>query len=61
MGYMTVSQVWEKRYISQRRVQILYSQDRIDRVFKLGENWAILNDVEKPIDNRIEGKNVLNI
>lgn len=28
------------------------SEDRIPGVFKLGENWAIPLDVEKPIDKR---------
>lgn len=52
MGYMTASQAAEKWNISQRRVQILCSQNRIDGVFKLGENWAIPDNAEKPIDNR---------
>ena len=51
MGYMTASQAAEKWNISQRRVQILCSQNRIDGVFKLGENWAIPDNAEKPIDN----------
>ena len=52
MGYMTASQAAEKWNISQRRVQILCSQNRIDGVFKLGENWAIPDNAKKPIDNR---------
>lgn len=55
MGYMTASQAAEKWNISQRRVQILCSQNRIDGVFKLGENWAIPGNAEKPIDNRKKG------
>ena len=55
MGYMTASQAAEKWNISQRRVQILCSQNRIDGVFKLGENWAIPENAEKPIDNRKKG------
>ena len=35
MGYMTASQAAEKWNISQRRVQILCSQNIIDVVFKL--------------------------
>lgn len=46
MGYMTASQAAEKWNISQRRVQILCSQNRIDGVFKLGENWAIPDNAE---------------
>lgn len=52
MGYMTASQAAEKWNISQRRVQILCAQDRIEGVFKLGDNWAIPDDARKPEDNR---------
>lgn len=52
MGYMTASQAAEKWNISQRRVQILCAQDRIEGAFKLGENWAIPDDAKKPEDNR---------
>lgn len=52
MGYMTASQAAKKWNISQRRVQILCSEDRIPGVFKLGETWAIPLDVEKPVDKR---------
>lgn len=56
MGYyMTASQVAEKWNILQRRVQILCSQNRIDGVFKLDENWAIPGNAEKPIDNKEKG------
>ena len=30
-------------------------QNRIDGVFKLGENWAIPDNAKKPIDNRKKG------
>jgi hypothetical protein len=52
MGYMTASQAAEKWNISQRRVQILCAQDRIKGVFKLGDNWAIPDEAEKPTDYR---------
>ncbi len=52
MGFMTASQAAEKWNISQRRVQILCSQNRIEGVFKLGENWAIPEDALKPDDKR---------
>ena len=55
MGYITASQAAEKWNISQRRVQILCAQDRIEGVFKLGENWAIPDDARKPEDNRKKG------
>ncbi len=52
MKYITASQAAEKWNISQRRVQILCSSGRIKGVFKLGDNWAIPENVEKPIDAR---------
>lgn len=52
MGYMTASQAAEKWNISQRRVQILCAQNRIKGVFKLGDNWAIPEEAEKPKDYR---------
>ena len=50
--YMTASQAAKKWNISQRRVQILCSQDRIDGVFKLGKSWVIPISTNKPIDSR---------
>ena len=52
MEYMTASQAAKKWNISQRRVQILCSEDRIPGAFKLGENWAIPSEMEKPADKR---------
>lgn len=54
MKYMTASQASKKWNISQRRVQILCSQNRIDGVFKLGDAWAIPEDTPKPKDNRLK-------
>lgn len=52
MKYITASQAAEKWHISQRRVQVLCSEGRIEGVFKLGENWAIPEDSQKPTDGR---------
>lgn len=49
---MTTSQAAKKWNISQRRVQILCSENRIKGTFKLGETWAIPETAEKPNDNR---------
>ena len=53
-GYMTAGQAAKKWKISQRRVQVLCAEDRINGTFKLGEAWAIPEDAEKPMDVRIE-------
>ena len=52
MEYITAQQAATQWNISQRRVQILCSQGRIDGVFKLGENWAIPITAKKPVDSR---------
>ncbi len=52
MGYITASQAAKKWKISQRRVQILCAENRIEGTFKLGEAWAIPENAEKPDDNR---------
>lgn len=54
MKYITASQAAEKWHISQRRVQVLCSEGRIEGVFKLGENWAIPDNSQKPTDARIK-------
>ena len=51
-GYMTAGQAAKKWKISQRRVQVLCAEDRINGTFKLGEACAIPEDAEKPKDNR---------
>lgn len=52
MEYMTASQAANKWKISQRRVQVLCANNRINGVFKLGENWAIPVTAIKPTDAR---------
>ncbi len=52
MGYITAGQAARKWGISQRRVQILCAEGRIDGVFKLGEVWAIPEESSKPFDSR---------
>lgn len=54
MGYITASQAAIKWNISQRRVQILCAGNRIIGVFKLGENWAIPENAQKPKDTRMK-------
>lgn len=56
MKYMTAGQAAEKWNISQRRVQILCAQNRIVGVFKLGDNWAIPIEAQKPKDFRKKRK-----
>ena len=52
MGYLSASQAAKKWNISQRRVQILCSENRILGAFKVGEVWAIPDDASKQEDKR---------
>lgn len=52
MSFMTAAQAAKKWNISQRRVQVLCSEGRVFGAFKLGANWAIPFDTEKPKDIR---------
>ena len=49
---MSCPEAAEKWGISERRVQILCSQNRIPGVSKLGYMWLIPTNAEKPIDGR---------
>lgn len=55
MKYITASEAADKWNISQRRVQILCNQGRIEGVFKLGDAWAIPKEAKKPSDKRRKG------
>lgn len=52
MEYMSAPQAAEKWGISERRVQILCSENRIPGVSKLGYMWLIPKNAEKPFDGR---------
>ena len=49
MGYLSAGQAARKWNISQRRVQVLCSEKRIEGAFKVGEVWAIPDDPPKPL------------
>ena len=49
---MSCPEAAEKWGISERRVQILCSQNRLPGVSKLGYIWLIPTNAEKPIDRR---------
>lgn len=54
--YMTVqdaSKLWE---ISERRVQKLCEENRIDNVVRLSRVWLIPKNAQKPADNRLSKK-----
>ena len=52
LSYMSAREVAEKWNISQRRVAILCSEDRIKGAMMVGNMWIIPSNAEKPIDKR---------
>ncbi len=56
MDFKTARQCAKEWGISQRRVQILCAEDRVNGAFKIGDFWAIPSETEKP-KNKREQKN----
>ena len=54
MKYLSSKEAADKWGISERRVQILCNQDRIEGVIRIGSTWGIPDDAEKPKDARIK-------
>ena len=52
-GYMSIKETAEKWGITPRRVQVLCASGRIAGAGKLGREWAIPADAERPKDERI--------
>lgn len=56
MDYITAKDASEKWGISERRIQKLCEEGRIDRVVRFSKVWAIPKNAEKPTDGRIKIK-----
>ena len=54
MNYISVKAASEKWGISERRIQKLCEENRIDGTEKFGRAWMIPKDAEKPVDKRIK-------
>ena len=54
MNYITVSEASEKWEISERRIQKLCEENRIDGAVKFGRSWAIPKKAKKPADARFK-------
>ena len=53
-GYTTIHEISKKWGISERRVNVLCSEGRIEGAVKFGNTWAIPENSEKPADARIK-------
>ncbi|MEL7609728.1 MAG: DNA-binding protein [Bacillota bacterium] len=54
MDYITPKDAAEKWCISERRIQKLCEEGRIDGVVRFGKIWAIPKDAKKPEDGRLK-------
>ena len=52
--YMTVQDAAKQWEISERRIQKLCEENRIDGVVRLSRVWLIPKDAKKPIDKRLK-------
>ena len=57
MDYISVKVASEKWGISERRIQKLCEENRIEGTLKFGRAWMIPQNAEKPADGRIKVKN----
>ena len=54
MDYMTIQEASEKWGISERRIQTLCTDGRLEGAQKFGRQWAIPAGLKKPSDSRIK-------
>ncbi|NDO19738.1 helix-turn-helix domain-containing protein [Lachnospiraceae bacterium MD329] len=54
MNYITIAEASEKWGISERRIQKLCEENRIDGTVKFGRSWAIPKKAQKPVDARFK-------
>lgn len=54
VGYIKIQEASEKWGISERRINTLCLQGRIEGAIKFGTTWAIPIDATKPSDARIK-------
>lgn len=54
MEYMSIAEAAEKWNISNRRIQVLCTQERIPGACRIGNMWAIPKNAEKPADARVK-------
>lgn len=52
-GYLTVNEVAEKWGLTPRRIRTMCMNGQIVGTLKLGHEWAILSDSERPTDGRV--------
>jgi hypothetical protein len=56
LGIMTVKEAAKKWGVTPRRVQEIIRTGRIPKAYKFDRIWVMPDDVQKPIDLRLERK-----
>ena len=56
MDYISTKEASEKWGISERRIQKLCEENRIDGAIRFSRVWAIPKDAEKPVDARLKSE-----
>ncbi len=59
LSFISAKEAAEKWNISQRRVSVLCSENRINGAMMVGNMWIIPSNAEKPIDKRISSEAVV--
>lgn len=54
LNYMSVQEAAIKWSISERRIQVLCGEGRIDGAVRFGHAWVIPKDTVKPADGRLK-------
>ncbi|MDF2539632.1 MAG: helix-turn-helix protein [Herbinix sp.] len=54
LDYISVQQASIKWEISERRIQKLCEENRIDGAVRFGHAWAIPKNTSKPVDGRLK-------
>ncbi len=52
MDYISIKEASEKWGISERRIQKLCSEDRVEGAIRFSRVWAIPKNSEKPLEKR---------
>lgn len=60
MDFISVKAASEKWGISERRIQKLCEESRIDGTEKFGRAWMIPKDAKKPVDGRVKRSEKVN-
>lgn len=59
--FMTVQEAATRWGVTERQVQVLCKSEKIEGVSRVGRNWIIPIDAEKPKDGRIKTGRYCNI